>query len=251
MHRILIWFFIVSIFSACTQRTNYIIPEDKFLEILIDLHLYDALVQSRKLKDTELNQIDSAYLYPSLFAKHNVTSEQFDSSLSYYTSHPEILNEISNKAHSHIENLAEIEKKLSARLSTPENRIWNDNSQYFISGNEPNQKKIFHIPIDTTGNYFIKTSIRLQDNDESLNPFLKAYFVKDTLNVGEKIEFPIIPLIRSKFPHEYVLMQELNDTNYKFITLSLVNSENSKENYQRNMQITKIEVGTLNYQLNQ
>lgn len=82
----LAYFFIILLVMlsiSCNRKNKDIIPEDKFADVLVDIHLMDATLNNHyirsKLKE---NKID-VYYY-SLFEKHDITREQFEASVEYY-----------------------------------------------------------------------------------------------------------------------------------------------------------------------
>jgi hypothetical protein len=72
---------------GCSHR-NQIIPQKKFVPLLVDIHLADALwIQSNQ--NTTGVAYDSSSLFGSVFEKHHVTRAMFDSTMQYYALHPD------------------------------------------------------------------------------------------------------------------------------------------------------------------
>lgn len=61
-------------------------------ELLVDLHKTDALIQMQALP-VQANEVRDIY-YAETLEKHGVTQAQFDSSLVWYTAHPQFFNKI-------------------------------------------------------------------------------------------------------------------------------------------------------------
>ncbi|HSZ72513.1 MAG TPA: DUF4296 domain-containing protein [Cytophagaceae bacterium] len=83
--------------TACIDKKNAgredIIPKEKMVSILADIHLAEGVVSSSELpKDTSL-MLFTALEQQSL-AKHGVTVEQFHKSYSWYTSHAKDYKEL-------------------------------------------------------------------------------------------------------------------------------------------------------------
>jgi len=72
-------------------------------ELLVDLHKTDAMIQLKGLRFSE-SEI-KAYYYSQVLERHGVTQAQFDSSLVWYTAHPQFFNKIYPKV------LKELEKE--------------------------------------------------------------------------------------------------------------------------------------------
>ncbi|MBN2482041.1 MAG: DUF4296 domain-containing protein [Bacteroidales bacterium] len=99
------WFFVkygISVFLMLTvlgcrnPKRKYIIPENKFVDVLVDIHLADAIAL-HNIPQYSGFALDSANLYESVFSNHGVTRTQFDSTISYYSSRPEEFQQIYNK----------------------------------------------------------------------------------------------------------------------------------------------------------
>lgn len=231
---------------TCSPGKRRYIPEDKFAEILADMHVYDAMYENSRLKRSELKYMDSTYLYSYLFSKHNVTQHQFDTSLYYYTQHPEILLKITEKAYSLLEVRSEDQRKETEELRRVKWFWRNDDiSTRNITGYKGSVNKIFHIPVDTTGKFLAKISLRFRVSDKSLRPYILGYFAQDTTIDSPKILLPKLPVFKSSYAREYKLVGELSDTSYKYIILHVVESENTDSNYYRNITISKVEVGLI------
>lgn len=232
---------ITSVFYSCNKKSDKILSEEKFTEVMADMFFYDAIAEHPQLKQSELIDMDSIYLYSNLFLKHHVSKQQFDTSLYYYAQTPEILLEITENAYSLLEARSEKVNQYNAELKKS-TEIWKNASFLYFNGDVGNKKEIINVPIDTTGIFKISTTIRLYDNDKSIRPYIYAYFMTDTLAHAEKIDFPKIPVFKTEFTREYVLVKELSDTNYKFISIHIVESENTDTNYYRNLTVNKLDI---------
>jgi|WetSurMetagenome_2_1015567.scaffolds.fasta_scaffold599144_2 hypothetical protein len=86
----------VSLFSCHGIPRRYIIPQKKFVNLLVDIHLADGIGDENQRFGFKFT-LDSAALYRSVFSKHGFTRAQFDSTMSYYTSHPDEFQEVYNE----------------------------------------------------------------------------------------------------------------------------------------------------------
>jgi hypothetical protein len=73
-----------------------IIPEKKFVNVLVDIHLADGIAVIN-MNSADTFRLDSASLYGSVLKKYKVTRAQFDSTMVFYSSHPGDFQEIYNK----------------------------------------------------------------------------------------------------------------------------------------------------------
>ncbi len=80
--------FISVIFFNCNKQTNDIIEKDKLVDILIDLHIADAVLSDKGYYDGNLKDSTSSY-YNYILKKHNVSRASFDNSIKYYNQNGE------------------------------------------------------------------------------------------------------------------------------------------------------------------
>ena len=81
---------IVLCLTGC--RPKGILHSWEMREVLVDLHKTDALLQMNGLNNASSE--DKALYYSQVLSKHGVTQAQFDSSLVWYTAHPQLFDKI-------------------------------------------------------------------------------------------------------------------------------------------------------------
>lgn len=85
MRNLLIILSSIVLLASCSKQeanTNNPLIEDsnKMVNFLFDIHLSEALEKEKFIKETE-----SKILYTKIFEKYDVTTEQFDEAILYYT----------------------------------------------------------------------------------------------------------------------------------------------------------------------
>lgn len=78
-----------------TKVPESIITEEQLINILTDAYLAEG-ASGINVKNVTGNQFDSTYLFNPL-KEHQITKSKFDSSMTYYTSHPKKLKLIYDK----------------------------------------------------------------------------------------------------------------------------------------------------------
>lgn len=90
--------FIFLIVSSCADdamkfNKRDVIEREKFIDILSDIHLMDAITNGtgyfRKYEPT-----DSLDLYSSIFSKYGVTKAEFDTTVSNYSRRPDLFMKV-------------------------------------------------------------------------------------------------------------------------------------------------------------
>lgn len=81
---------VIFLLSSCSSSEetinipNNIIGQEKMKEIYIDIHISDAMVAKKKLKEVKLsNQLKKSY-FEEILAKHHISKEEFEKSNAFY-----------------------------------------------------------------------------------------------------------------------------------------------------------------------
>ncbi len=80
--------FLVYLLISCDEgwidKPKKLIPEDKMIEILVDIHLSNSLYATRSFTEIDSVKLSSKDYYYSVLELHNVTDTVFEKSLLYY-----------------------------------------------------------------------------------------------------------------------------------------------------------------------
>jgi hypothetical protein len=113
----------VIVLSCNRTSRHYIIPQKKFVNVLVDIHLADGMAETNMRHD-EGYLLDSASLYGSVFNKYGVTRAEFDSTMSYYSEHPDDFQKLYNKVTAKLkrieDDLKESMEKVDTKKESPE-----------------------------------------------------------------------------------------------------------------------------------
>ncbi len=90
--------------SGCSMRPWGVLSHDKMVAVLLDVHIAEAAM---KVVDTSAKRIERQEYYNTVFGKHNITKEQFDKSLDWYSHHPKLLIEVYDDVKIEAERLQE------------------------------------------------------------------------------------------------------------------------------------------------
>ena len=107
--------------SLTSCRPKGILSSREMREVLVDLHKTDGIMQIKSSRSMGYEEKD--LYYAQVLAKHNVTQAQFDSSLVWYTAHPQFFNKIYPKVLKELEAEEEAFNELYAEeLSADRNQ---------------------------------------------------------------------------------------------------------------------------------
>ena len=98
--------------TSCDKRPEYVLDKERMTAFLYDIQLAEAL--------TKCNFSPNNHnLYKSVFEHHQVTPEQFDSCIAWYTRHPNLYTEINKAVIDRYSKEIEEIKEYKAPLKTP------------------------------------------------------------------------------------------------------------------------------------
>lgn len=92
---LLILFTIIS--SGCVKKkhitSDEFVPREVLVDVLVDIHLVDGITNDRKFY-RRYEDVDSIDLLSPIFDKYQITLEQFDTTMTEYSMHPLLLDQI-------------------------------------------------------------------------------------------------------------------------------------------------------------
>lgn len=101
----LILFLLFFSLVSCTQQLknetpipDNLIPRETMIDIILDMHLYDAIVSIHQKKSAKNNVKRSVHIHNSILEKYSITREQFELSYNYYQNELKIIDELYAKA---------------------------------------------------------------------------------------------------------------------------------------------------------
>ena len=151
-------------FISCSSPPENIIPGDKMIRVLRDVHLANAFAASYGDLDT-MKQKTATFLN-AIYNKHHIDSARFNRSLRYYTENPSLLNEIYEKVEKDLTRLQdsvikaeEMERKRLAAELLRKEKLKRDSILRIKNQNDPLVLKPVIPPLwaPFKDYYFIKT----------------------------------------------------------------------------------------------
>jgi hypothetical protein len=85
---------VAAIALASCSDNDKVISKRKMANILRDIHISDAVLNTQRYTQNSFENLDSLYLYKDVFEKNDVTRDEFIYSLQYYSKYPRRLDEI-------------------------------------------------------------------------------------------------------------------------------------------------------------
>ncbi len=209
--------------------------------MLIDIHITDGSLSTKNIFRSG-NNFRPSYYYNSIFERYDITREQFDSCLSYYSSDTKKFTKMYDVI---IDSLNRLETKYRIELKDQKIEqdtvdLWSKKKHWRIPSRDKNNLT-FAIPTSQTGIYTIKADIRIFPDDQTDNPRIEAYFwKKDSLGKDKKIFFEPQEIEKSNRFNTYEIQMEYPDSSYTELRGNLFAGDNDLEEYTEHFEIKDI-----------
>jgi len=173
-------------FSNCKHENNpnYIIPKDKFIDLLIDIHKTDALLNSVSMTDNKLDNQDSLSYYNKIFQDYGITRAQFYNTFGYYTENMAEFLELQKIV---MDSLSVEFKLLDSleRLSLQNQDLWTLKREWILPEDGVTNSIPYKHPTQKAGNYRITAEIMSYSDDLSKDLHFKigAYYNDGTEDI--------------------------------------------------------------------
>jgi hypothetical protein len=201
-------FVILGVLAAFACACGNRLSEKKAVALLTDFYLYGDMPNELK---SPLR--DSVSLSLSLLAKHHVTQEQFEATIRYYAAHPKKMKDL-------YEQLDSLVKKQVAfyRQAVEDDEIarnqWLGNDTLAIDSIQIPENFSFHLPLDTIGNFTIRITARVFDDDSTQQAEMAGYFLtKIKKGMRDTVNRKTVLFQRSSSAQTYSLTFSTKDTN--------------------------------------
>jgi hypothetical protein len=229
---------------SCLGSGSYkIIPEKKFVDVLVDLHLADAIADQSMIPDMTY-QLDSASLYGSVFKKHGITKAQFDTTMIYYSKRPDDLQKLYNTVTARLKHMEEEVVIAQAELNSQyEEVIWQDSRILSFPPLAGSRVEI-NVPVKGTGLYTVSATVKLYADDASLNPRMSVYFFQDNNTPeGNRDKFTESMYTARNGQYKiYTASKQLTNLNFTGIKGFIANYSNADTMFRRHMDVKEIKI---------
>lgn len=197
--------------SSCLSKTDEaegggIIPENDLVEILIDVHLADGILNIPRIRKIfELR--DSLSNYSDIIVSHGYTQEIMDKTIRYYfVRKPKKLVNIYDKVLGHLSEMESLYMNLISGQILTESNKWTGKPSYYFPDPSGNDDSSFEIPLDQSGYFTLTFAVTLSPADQSFNPeFSGCIIYKNITGEITRMYLPSMKYIKDGYPHTYVI----------------------------------------------
>jgi len=205
------------LFTSCQEEkmAKPKLNEDQFTNMLIDIHVADGALDRKNIY--QIGDIyKPSYYYNSIFKKYDITANEFDSCVFYYSNNVERFTAIYDNI---LDSLNRLETKLrielkETKLACDTVNLWTREKSFRFS-EKLKQNTTFSIPVNQKGIYTIRAKYRVFEDDQTETPKLIAYFwKKDTTGGPQKVYFDELVIEKDTTFKEYMIQLEFPDSTY-------------------------------------
>ena len=237
-HYVLLLFLFTGL-TAC--KKNVLIPKKDFISILTELYVSKAYFSSEGIHNARW-QDTIPYNY-HVVQQRGYNWAQFDSTVSWYCSHPKKYKDVYEAVMS---NLTELDKIVSEELDPP-SELWQGRKNFKIPIGLSLQDSVSaNITLKGEGSYVLSAKIRVFQHDASIDPRIELYLWKaDTTKNGIKDTLWIAPLKKDGLMYEYRMEKTLTpDNEYTHLKGNWLecNRNNPDSAWTKNIEIKDISV---------
>ena len=192
--------FFLLLFSSCHGRV--LIPKNDFISILTDIHLSKTYFSTEGIHHARWK--DTIPYNHHIVERHGYKLAQFDSTISWYCSHPKKYQEIYETV---MTNLNELDKKISEELDPP-SELWTGRKAYYLPAD--GDSLAANVLLKGIGSYVLSAKIRVYPQDETLYPHIALYLWRsDTTAYGVRDTLWVKPLRKDGLMYEYRMEKTL------------------------------------------
>ena len=125
-YRYSIAFLVLFLLTTCSKVPDHILSEKKMQEVVIDMHLAEAIISSdyQKYNNDSIKKV----LFQSVFAKHQITQAEYDSALVWYARNLDIYLQVYDRAkldvEQQIKDLGDVQAKAAPSSNQDSIDIW-------------------------------------------------------------------------------------------------------------------------------
>jgi len=174
------YFIIITIFIlvSCEIKPKNIMPKEKFIDLLVDVHIYDAIMNKEGYLDKSITINDTASYYNYLFKKYEITRKQYREIMQYYASDIEefslIYEEVINRFNLKLIEIDSLEVDEVAEIKDSTN-LWNLKDEWNLPIDGEKETIKYNIITNKSGIYTLSAEIKLFEDDGSVNQRMSIF----------------------------------------------------------------------------
>lgn len=228
--------------SSCVKKTEVPLNEKEFTNLLIDVHLTDAILGIERYNGIRGIDENKKY-YNHLFDKYGITSADFDSCVIVYSKNLIDYDRIYQVVVDSLNHLKSgYDRELKIKLERDTLNLWTCKKFYSFPTDSANMVEC-SIPFNERGMYSLSLRVKIKKGDKGINNKITGYFVRKS-KVGHDsiIPFDTINLRKDTIWRYYNIHKFVRDSNYSQLHFKILDCDNIDSLINRNAEIKSIKV---------
>lgn len=225
-------------------KKSEIIPKADLVPILVEMHLTDGLQLISKIREKYPGR-DSISNYKDVLRHHGFTKDIFDRTIEFYEDDPEKLDDLYEEVISELTRL-QSEIRHSLREIVPEGMIsalWSQKSVWHLPDDGRINRIEFKIPVTGPGKYILTTTIRMHQDDQSIEPRVTAFFwFDDGTETGFSIPFDSSPINKNGKIRIHTLSLNLEDRRVTHLSGFILDHNPQSGNWEKHADVLNVKV---------
>lgn len=173
-YKIIINLVLIFLLGISCQRGKDIVSEDAYIEILTDIHIYDAVLVKENMLDRNITNGDSVSFYNQLYAKHKISNGDLKLNIEYYSKDLDNLVKIYAKVNNRLqERLASLDSMGDDSFNKDSLNLWNQKKVWHLPEDGENHTIDFSVTTNKAGKYELNADILVYEDDKSVNPRMR------------------------------------------------------------------------------
>lgn len=237
-----IFFAIALVVAACTEEKKAPLSKKDFTNLLIDIHMTDAVLEAADYRVSREENYREKY-YNFIYEKYGINSADFDSCVVVYS---ENLAEYEMIYQVVVDSLnrykSSFDKEYKEKKKRDTLNLWPGKKIYSFKKDSVNIIEC-DVPFNDKGMYSLSLRVKVRKADKGKNNRLTAYFIKKT-SMGQDsiIPFDTVRLRKDTIWRYYSMHKMAVDTNYTKLHFKLLDCNNLKSLKKRDVEIKSIKL---------
>ena len=177
-----IYILLIILLSHCSGNNKKILPEDEFVNLLVEIHISDAILTEKALIDGNIKYSDSISYYNFIFHKYNLNRQEFDYNIDYYYKEHERYIEVYKQVIKILERKKEVVDSLVMVQAEERGELWELKTEWKLPDDGQTNPIKYKVDVQEHGTYILTAEILLQniEKNENLKMIISANY-KDTV----------------------------------------------------------------------
>jgi hypothetical protein len=238
--------FLLLIAGSCSgeeekPKNQDLIPQKELVNILADIYVADGLLTLPQVS-AEYSGLDSVALYDHIIELNGYSKQDLDNTIRYYVIRkPKKLIEIYDQVLAILSERESIISREASLLKEKEKTLWPGEKFYSFPDPQAIDSLDFEVKMAVPGNYYLKYTVTLFADDQTLNPRAAIFSVHiDSVLTGKRRYLPTLKYLKDGHSHTYQHVINVGILTPQAIKGSLYSFDNNPDDWGKHAVIDSV-----------